>query len=191
MKTRSIPSLLLSAFFLVLMSCTETPTGLDPANSNLYGAGIDARVSLNAPQQGVAQAQGSLIVVHVPRQTVDALRDGQPTQAQVGARIRIGPDGTAEGELRWRSREDGQVVIRALTGRSIFDPDGAFVRAELEFREANGERVAATVTPSTTDPDCLIWDLINGESGAIGENNFPEQVSFEASGEIRVHDGSR
>ena len=166
MKTRSIPSLLLSAFFLVLMSCTETPTGLDPANSNLYGAGIDARVSLNAPQQGVAQAQ-------------------------VGARIRIGPDGTAEGELRWRSREDGQVVIRALTGRSIFDPDGAFVRAELEFREANGERVAATVTPSTTDPDCLIWDLINGESGAIGENNFPEQVSFEASGEIRVHDGSR
>ena len=50
MKTRSIPSLLLSGLLLVLMSCSETPTGLDPANSNLYGAGIDAGVSLSAPQ---------------------------------------------------------------------------------------------------------------------------------------------
>jgi len=191
MKTLPIPSLLLSALFLVLMSCAEIPTSFDPADSILDGADIDARVSLNAPQQVVALAQGAPIIIHLPPQTVDALRDGQPTQAQVQARIRIRPDGTAEGELRWRSREDGQVVIRALTGRGVFDADGAFVRAELEFREANGERVATTVTRSTTDPDCLLWDLMNGETGAIGENNFPERVSFEASGEIIVRDGSR
>ena len=182
MKTLSIPSLLLSAFFLVLMSCSETPTGLDPANSNLNGAGIDARVSLNASQQGVAQAQGTLIFIHAPRQTVEALRDGLPIRAQVQARIRIGPDGTAAGALRWRSREDGQVVIRALTGRGIFDPDGAFVRAEVEFElRSDGELVAATVTPSTNDPDCLIWEFTGSSV----------HISFDAIGEINVREGSR
>ena len=191
MKTLPFPGFLLSGLLLVLMSCGETPTSFDPGDANPDGANIDARIALNAPQQSVAHAQAAPIVISMPRQTVVALRDGQPARAQVQASIRIGPDGRAAGELRWRSREDGRVVIRALTGSGIFDEDGAFVHAELVFREANGERVITTLMPNPNNPDCLLWDLMNGETGAIGENNFPERVSFEASGEIHVRDGSR
>lgn len=178
--------LVLTGLFLVLMSCAETPTSIDLEDANRAGADINPRTSLNARQHAATQAQGSPLVVQMPRQTVAALRDGVETRAEVGARIGIDADGTAQGELRWRSREDGRVVIQALTGRGIFDEQGALAQVEIEFVEANGERVSATVTPGTTDPDCLIWDMANGETGDTGTNNFPARVSFEASGTIRL-----
>ena len=185
MKTLPIAGLLLSGLLLVLMSCAEIPTSLEPGDLNLDVSDNDPRISLNAPQQVLAQAQG-LIVVDLPRQTVDALRDGVETQAQVSARIRISPDGKATGSLRWKTDVDGQVVIQALTGAGTFDGKGALVLVEIEFREANGELVVATVTPNASYEDCLIWDLVNGSTALTGRNNFPFSVSFEASGEIIV-----
>ncbi len=67
-------------------------------------------------------------------------------------------------------------------------------RVEVEFLEANGELVTATATPdgNTTDPGCLLWDLMNGETGVTpGENNFPGDFSFDAPGQISVRDVRR
>ena len=143
--------------------------------------------------QALAQVDPNYIIgIDMPRQTVEAVRDGVKIKAQVRAKIRIRPDGRARGKLYWKSRADGKVVIQAIEGRGFFDEENVeLVRVHLEFREANGELVAATVTRATSNEDCLIWDLINGTTGQSRDNNFPERVSFEASGEISVREASR
>lgn len=184
MNKHAMPGLLLAALLLMLVGCTDTPTGLDLEDPSLEAADPAPRLSLAAPPHAAAHASAPLIVVEMPWQSVEALRDGQPTKAQVEARLRIDPDGTARGALRWRTREDGPVVIRAVTGRGVFDEQGALVRADVTFREANGESVVATVTPDPDNPDCQLWDLLNRTSGETRSHDFPERARFEAEGRI-------
>jgi hypothetical protein len=183
MKIQSIFSLLLLGLLLVLVSCDETPTGFDPTGASLDRADASPSVSLNAPDRSAARAQEALI--RVPRQVVDASRNARSTKARVASRIRLFTDGRARGAFRVRTREDGLLVLRALMGRGVFDASGDLVWIVIQFRQADGQRFTATVTPGS-DPDCDLWDLLGSgvQSGQVA-------ISFEARTQIRVRDAVR
>jgi len=178
MKTHSISGLLLLGLVLILMGCDETPTGFDPVDASLDPAKASPSASSNASPRSVARTQEALI--RVPRQIVDASRNDRPIRARVGARIRLFADGKARGTFRVRTREDGLLVLRALTGRGVFDASGDLVWIVIQFRQADGRRFTATVTPGS-DPDCDLWDLLG--SGVQGGT---VAISFEARTAIRV-----
>jgi hypothetical protein len=178
MKTQPISSLLLLGLILMLAGCDETPTGFDPVDANVDRAEVTPSTSLDASPRSVARTQAALI--RVPRQIVDASRNDQPVKARVGARIRLFADGRARGALRVRTREDGLLVLRALMGRGVFDASGDLVWIVIQFRQSDGRRFTATVTPGS-DPDCDLWDLLGS-----GVQGGPVVISFEARTEVRV-----
>lgn len=176
MKTHTLSQLLLSALLLVLMGCTEVPTR--PTEESLEAT--RNKTTSIAPKQALT----TLFTVHMPQQTVKALRDGEETKAEVEAKIEIFSDGTAKGEWGWEEEGrivfHGKVVNQAFEGKGIFDASGNLDAIEIAFREANGELIFATVKPNIIDiesQDKLTFVALDNEQVL--------SHSFEAIGEIR------
>lgn len=199
MKTLSLSSLLLSGLLLVLIGCDESPTGLDPAEANLDATDNGSSVGLN-PRHLESTRTGE-ILVYVPKQTVDAIRDGEPTRERVEAKIQILSDGTAEGELRLSSREPGEVIILFGTGLGPVEPgvdEGGnpviSINAMGYVERGDGKSIAITatiiITATSGDDSMATWslDIIGSEND---ETQVLLQISFEAYTEIRIQDADQ